>query len=217
MFGVQEYFNGGSKQGILFDPGTTKLVRIDEPAETYAEALFNAFEELEVVDDGLNCDKLKWCIEPENLAVCSEMLAVCVDIRMRCSGFTEIQWNRNIKSNRLYMCTYIYAQVANLTDTIECFASDKCQSVDGPLVTGEAQIASDVDGGPYFELFRTANLQPVVSEDEGDVVGEPADIVGYYAIATVPKGSPLCEAANIGEAIEGKRTCHTGYQKTAGM
>lgn len=99
---------------------------------------------------------------------------------------------------------------------IECFPSDNCQSVDGPLVTGEAQIASDVDGGPYFELFRTANLQPVVSEDEGDVLGEAANLVGYYAIATVPKGSPLCDAENIGEAIAGKRTCHTGYQKTAG-
>ena len=72
----QEYFNGGAKQGILFDPGTTKLVRIDDSIDTYAEVLFNAFEELEIVDEGLNCDKLKWCIEPEGVPACMEMLMV---------------------------------------------------------------------------------------------------------------------------------------------
>ena len=73
---AQAYFNGGPKEGVLFDPGTTKLVRIDDSIDIYAEALFNAFDELEVVDEGLNCDKLKWCIEPEGIPACMEMLMV---------------------------------------------------------------------------------------------------------------------------------------------
>ena len=107
--------------------------------------------------------------------------------------------------------------IGTFDDIIECVEFDNCDAPDGPLVTGDAEIGSDIDSGKLFELSQTGKLITMISsEDEGDVVGEPADVRGYYGTPIVPNGSPLCDAPTVIDALSGARTCHTGYQRTAG-
>ena len=79
----------------------------------------------------------------------------------------------------------------------------------------------DVDSGQLYSLYEAFEavdhtLEVVVEEHEGDAVGEPTEFTGYYPIAVVT--AAWCEANPDAtfDMLQGMRSCHTGYQKTAG-
>jgi len=103
----------------------------------------------------------------------------------------------------------------------ECVVADGCLEAEGPLIKDEVDVIFDTDSGQLYSLYEAFEdvdhtLEVVVEEHEGDALGEPTEFTGYYPVAVVT--AAWCEANPDAtfDMLQGMRSCHTGYQKTAG-
>merc|ERR1712205_229503 len=102
----------------------------------------------------------------------------------------------------------------------ECVVADGCLEAEGPLIKDEVDLIFDTDSGQLYSLYEAFEdvdhtLEVVVEEHEGDALGEPTEFTGYYPVAVVT--AAWCEANPDAtfDMLQGMRSCHTGYQKTA--
>ena len=106
-------------------------------------------------------------------------------------------------------CNRVFTQVSS-SDGV-AFSCSTAPSAEGCMEQVKSGAATLTKLGPsdIFLANRDFGLEPVVSEYYGGTVGN-----SYYSVAVVRK--EFCDSNPSVRDLQGKRSCHTGYRKTAG-
>lgn len=105
-------------------------------------------------------------------------------------------------------CNNAFAKVKDANVKFSCSTAPSAEQCMEQVKSGTASLAKF---GPsdIFLANRDYGLEPVVSEYYGGDVGN-----NYYSVAVVRK--EFCDSNPSVYDLKGKRSCHTGYRRTAG-
>ncbi|KAI1893868.1 hypothetical protein AGOR_G00128090 [Albula goreensis] len=95
-------------------------------------------------------------------------------------------------------------------NAIECKIGASVDECIRKIMRTEAD-AMAMDGGDVYTAGGCGLVPAMVEQYDEDKCGETGEASSYYAVAVVRKGSGLTW-----NTLQGKRSCHTGYGRTAG-
>ena len=105
-------------------------------------------------------------------------------------------------------CTSNMAAANTANVTFSCVLGESPDACMQMIDAGEAEITS-FGAADIYAAYKTYGQVPLVLEDYGDGAG-----LEYYSVAVVK--SEFCEGNPTLADLQGMRSCHTGYRKTAG-
>ncbi|XP_031569160.1 melanotransferrin-like [Actinia tenebrosa] len=98
------------------------------------------------------------------------------------------------------------AQIAGVGQiTPDCVSGDNKEDCMKKIKNNEADFVT-LSGGDVLKAGKTYDLVPIVAEDYETLAG-----MGYYSVIVAKKDTTV----TIG-TLKGKKSCHTGYRRTAG-
>lgn len=105
-------------------------------------------------------------------------------------------------------CNRIFSETKSDGVAFSCSTAPSAEECMEQAKSGKAALTK-LGPSDIFLANRDYGLEPVVSEFYGGTVGN-----SYYSVAVVKK--EFCESNPSMYDLQGKRSCHTGYRKTAG-
>ena len=122
---------------------------------------------------------------------------------------TDLKWCVG-STAALAKCEAMAAEVANIVGAgNKGFVCVKKEDCEGALADAEVDIISDIDGG---DLVSLAKEGAILLGAESYSLGA----LSYYAVGVIRTEHCASGAIKMWKDLEGKRSCHTGYGKSAG-
>jgi melanoma-associated antigen p97 len=200
----------GGMDNFFLSKGTTNLARVD--SSNFNDYLDPALQKSFTGLKELQASEQTPSPVPESPSTNPSPTGTTADAQTKNSYVICFPVDTSVHPSFLNRCTEALS-IANQNREGITFSCSTAKSAEGcmeQVKNGNADLAKF---GPsdIFLANRDYGLEPIVSEYYGGVAGN-----SYYSVAVVKK--ELCDA-NPGitmQDLKGKRSCHTGYRKTAG-
>ncbi|KAL4428192.1 hypothetical protein ABPG75_002281 [Micractinium tetrahymenae] len=138
------------------------------------------------------------------------LAAVPTQCRTLFQAATPVKWCIPAATNpaAVAACTAAVARANSAAVSFSCVAGgseEGCMQ----LIANRSADLTTLGGGAMLQAHETYQLEPIAAEFYGELQG-----ANYYSVAVVP--ASFCTAGVTLASLKGKRSCHTGYRRTAG-
>lgn len=184
--------NMNGLDNFFLSDGTTGLIRIDSSNfdDFFDPSLQKSFAGVKALEDSQTFNA------PETTAGIDGTTVICFPVNLTSYGSFPSK------------CNEAFATLINQNITFSCSTAPSAEECMAQVKSGAATLAK-VGPSDIFLGNRDYGLEPIVSEYYGGDVGN-----NYYSVAVVRKD--FCQSNPSLRDLRGKRSCHTGFRRTAG-
>nr|CAB3263754.1 serotransferrin-1 [Phallusia mammillata] len=185
----------GSSPDLLFKSSTQQLLPLKTACTIEAmlgQEYINAQASIQCTDQ-IDVPNSRSCLLPQHVDSMESRIRWCV-----------------VSTEEKTKCELIGSRITAMDSdvTVVCLLAENVDACALLISRGSADVTT-MDGGELYNAGINHGLLPIVTEHYGG-----GSIPSYYAVAAIRANDTTTKFTK--EGLKGKRTCHTGYQKTAG-
>nr|XP_002120780.1 serotransferrin-1 [Ciona intestinalis] len=186
---------GGASKDLLFKSSTKLLMPLN----------FSCNSDTYLGSSYLNSQLSLQCQTTQSTSV----TGTCLLPQYQSQAKSALRWCV-ISDDEMTKCTAVATQARRIQSVlvVSCVRGTSVANC-ARLISLGAADAITMDSGHIYTMGRDYDLQPVAAEFYGGSAG-----ASYYAVAVIKASDTSTRLTR--SALQGKKSCHTGYQRTAG-